>query len=51
MNTYIESITNYNWSGFNIENIKRYIKIKNKPRKIKTFIEQLIQLITLKNKN
>ena len=39
----MNQLQNYNWSSSNIENIKRYIKIKNKPSKIKTFIEQLIQ--------
>ena len=41
--TILNQLQNYNWSSSNIENIKKYIKIKNKPSKIKTFIEQLIQ--------
>ena len=41
--TILNQLQNYNWSSSNIENIKKYIKIKNKPSKIKDFIEQLIQ--------
>ena len=41
--TILNQLQNYNWSSSNIENIKKYIKIKNNPSKIKAFIEQLIQ--------
>ena len=41
--TILNQLQNYNWSSSKIENIKNYIKIKNKPSKIKTFIEQFIQ--------
>ena len=39
----LNQLQNYNWSSSKIENIKNYIKIKNKPSKIRGFIEQLIQ--------
>ena len=41
--TILNQLQNYNWSTSNIENIKKYIKMKKKPSKIKSFIEQFIQ--------
>ena len=41
--TILNQLQNYDWSSSSIENIKKYIKIKNKPSKIRGFIEQLIQ--------
>ena len=41
--TILNQLQNYNWSTSNIENIKKYIKMKKKPSNIKSFIEQFIQ--------
>ena len=43
--TILNQLQNYNWStsNINIENIKKYIKMKKKPSNIKSFIEQFIQ--------
>ena len=41
--TILNQLQNYNWSTSNIENIKKYIKMKKKPSNVKSFIEQFIQ--------